>query len=123
MRRCNFRHTIRGNEFDYIKNGGRALHAPTNGGKMKKFLTILIILIVFILIYLLQTNFFNWFTIAGIKPNLFIIFALFLGLFMGEIYGGIIGAILGVLLDLFIGNAIRNKWNCANNSRFSRRKA
>jgi len=86
--------------------------APT-GGKMKKFLTIICIFIVFIILYFLQANFFSWFTIAGIKPNLFIILALFLGLYMGEIYGVIIGSILGIILDFFIGSIVRNKWDNA----------
>ena len=51
---------------------------------MKKTLTIIILCIVFVLIYLLQINLFNWFTIAGIKPNLFIILALFIGLYSGR---------------------------------------
>lgn len=78
---------------------------------MRKVLTIICIFIVFILIYFLQSNFFSWFTIAGIKPNLFIILALFIGLFMGEIYGVIIGSILGLILDFFVGRVIRDKWN------------
>ena len=78
---------------------------------MKKTITIICIFLVFILIYFIQTNFFSWFTIAGVKPNLFIIFALFLGLFMGQTYGAIIGSILGIILDLFIGKIVRNKWN------------
>ena len=78
---------------------------------MKKILVIISIFLVFILIYLLSANFFNWFTIAGIRPNLFIIFALFIGLFMGEIYGVTIGAIMGVILDLIISPIIRNKWD------------
>ena len=89
---------------------------------MKKFLVLISIFIVFILTYFVQTNFFNWFTIAGIKPNLFIILALFIGLFMGEIYGATISAVMGLLLDLFVGSVIRNKWYCINYSRFFRRK-
>ena len=73
---------------------------------MKKVVSILIIFITFFIIYFLQANFFNWFNIAGIKPNLFIIFALFIGIFIGKIYGMAIGAVLGILLDFFIGKAI-----------------
>lgn len=89
---------------------------------MKKVLTIIVIFITFIFIYFLQTNFFSWFTIAGVKPNLFIILALFIGLFMNDTYGIVIGSILGVLLDLFIGKAIRNKRNRIRDSRISRRE-
>lgn len=73
---------------------------------MKKVLSILIIFITFIIIYFMQANFFTWFNIAGIKPNLFIILALFIGMFIGKIYGISIGIVLGLLLDIFIGKAI-----------------
>ena len=42
----------------------------------------------------------------GIKPNLFIIYSLFLGLFLGKIYGTTFGIIFGFLLDLFIGKRL-----------------
>ncbi len=51
---------------------------------MKKTLTITILCIIFIIIYLLQINFFSWFTIAGVKPNLFVILVLFIGLYSGR---------------------------------------
>ena len=51
---------------------------------MKKAITIIILCIVFILIYLLELNFFSWFTIAGVKPNLFVILTLFIGLYSGR---------------------------------------
>lgn len=73
---------------------------------MKKTLVIIGILITFFLFYFLQTNFFSWFTIAGIKPNLFVILVLFIGLFAGKILGVISGTIFGILLDLFIGKNV-----------------
>ncbi len=73
---------------------------------MKKILSTIIIFLIFILIYFLQSNFFNWFNIAGVKPNLFIILALTVGLFAGRIYGATIGIFLGLLLDFFIGRNI-----------------
>lgn len=73
---------------------------------MKKILIIIGIFISFLLIYFLQINFFNWYNIAGIKPNLFIILALFIGLYMGKIYGLTVGALLGFLLDLIISKMI-----------------
>lgn len=54
---------------------------------MKKGFIFLALFVTFILLYLLQANFFNWFTIAGIKPNLFIILILFIGLFAGKHVG------------------------------------
>jgi len=73
---------------------------------MKKTLSIIIIFITFIFIYLLQSNFFNWFNIAGVKPNLFIVFSLIIGIFIGKIYGVSVGIISGLLLDLFIGKVL-----------------
>ena len=73
---------------------------------MKKILSIIIIFITFIFIYFLQSNFFSWFNISGVKPNLFIILSLSVGIFIGKTYGASIGIVLGLLLDLFIGKAL-----------------
>lgn len=54
---------------------------------MKKVATGAILCVVFVIIYFLQLNFFNWFTIAGVKPNLFVILALFTGLYTGRKIG------------------------------------
>ena len=58
------------------------------------------------MIYFLQANFFTWFNIAGVKPNLFIVFILFIGLFLGNKLGFAFGLILGIFLDLFISKSI-----------------
>lgn len=63
-------------------------------------------IIVFLLLYFLQTNFFNWFTIAGISPNLFVIYMLFIGLFAGKRVGIPMGVTLGLALDFFISKKI-----------------
>lgn len=73
---------------------------------MKKFFSILGLIFTFLLIYFLQANFFTWFNIAGIKPNLFIVFVLFIGLFIGNKLGFVFGLILGIYLDLLIGKSI-----------------
>lgn len=73
---------------------------------MKKILANLLLIIAFFIIYFLQADFFSWFTIAGIKPNLFIIFTLFIGLFAGKKLGIILGIIIGLLLDLLIGRTV-----------------
>ncbi|MEE1389823.1 MAG: rod shape-determining protein MreD [Clostridia bacterium] len=73
---------------------------------MKKILSTIIIFLIFILIYFLQSNLFNWFNIAGVKPNLFIILALIVGLFVGKTYGATTGIVLGLLLDFFIGKRL-----------------
>lgn len=73
---------------------------------MKKALTILILIISFFVIYFLQVNFFSWFTIAGIKPNLFIMFVLFVSLFAGMKVGIPFGIFAGLFLDIIIGKNI-----------------
>lgn len=73
---------------------------------MKKFGLAVCFTLIFIIIYLLQSNFFSWFTIAGVKPNLIIIFVLFIGLFTNRILGLSYGVIFGLLLDIFINKKI-----------------
>lgn len=73
---------------------------------MKKTLTTLIIVIIFLILYLLQANLFSWFNLAGVKPNLFVIFVLIIGLFAGEIRGVTLGILFGISLDFFIGRSI-----------------
>lgn len=73
---------------------------------MKKIVSTIIIFLIFILIYFLQSNFFSWFNIAGVKPNIFIILVLITGLFIGKIYGATTGIVLGLLLDFFIGRKL-----------------
>ena len=73
---------------------------------MKKFITHITIIITFLIIYILQTNFFSWFNIAGIKPNLYVIFLLFLGLFAGRKIGIIYGITFGIILDLLVSTNI-----------------
>jgi len=73
---------------------------------MKKVLSLLLIFIAFIIIYFLQSNFFMWFNIAGVKPNLFIILALVVGLFIGKTYGMACGITFGIFIDLFIGKLL-----------------
>lgn len=73
---------------------------------MKKALAILILIISFFIIYFLQANFFTWFTIAGVMPNVLVIFILFVGLFAGKKLGLILGIILGFYIDAIIGRQI-----------------
>lgn len=73
---------------------------------MKKVMSIFLLVISFFIIYFLQANFFTWFTIAGIKPNLIIIFVLFLGLFASKKIGIIFGIIFGFYIDIIIGRQI-----------------
>lgn len=73
---------------------------------MKKTIINISLILIFILIYILQANFFSWFHIAGIMPNLFVIFVLFIGLFGNRTMGTIYGLIIGLLLDFMIGTKV-----------------
>jgi rod shape-determining protein MreD len=73
---------------------------------MKKVLINVGIIVTFLIIYLLQLNFFSWFKIAGVMPNLFVILVLFIGLFMGNTMGITYGIVFGILLDLLIGKKV-----------------
>ena len=73
---------------------------------MKKVLINVLLFITFIIIYILHSNLFSWFKIAGVMPNLFVIFILFIGLYSNKITGITYGIITGLLLDLFIGKKV-----------------
>ena len=73
---------------------------------MKKIIIYIGMFIAFIFIYILQSNLFTWFNIAGVQPNLFVILILFCGLFTGKISGLICGVISGIFLDLFIQTSV-----------------
>lgn len=70
---------------------------------MKKAIVIIGIFITFLITYFLQANFFSWFTIAGVKPNLFIILVLFISLFTGIKVGIGYSLFFGIFLDMVIG--------------------
>lgn len=70
---------------------------------MRKTLTITLLIVTFLIIYFLQVNFFNWFTIAGVKPNFFIVFILFISLYAGNKVGIPFGIISGLFLDIILG--------------------
>lgn len=73
---------------------------------MKKFYINIILILIAFIIYFLQSNFFSWFSIAGVKPNLFVIYILFIGLFGSKSMGVIYGATLGLMLDLLMMDKI-----------------
>lgn len=73
---------------------------------MKKFLIHISLIVIALVIYFLQSNFFNWFTIAGIMPNLFVIFTLFVGLFANKIMGTVYGMVVGLILDVLFREKI-----------------
>ncbi len=73
---------------------------------MKKTITILCLILIFFLIYFLQANFFTWFNIAGIMPNLYVILVLFMGLFMKRKLGVVFGFAFGLYLDIILGKTV-----------------
>ena len=73
---------------------------------MKKTLSIICLIITFFIIYFLQSNFFTWFTIAGIMPNLYVILVLFIGLFVKRKLGLVLGLIFGLYLDIVLGRVV-----------------
>ena len=70
---------------------------------MRKTIIIIGLFVAFLIIYFLQANFFSWFNIAGIKPNLFIILALFISLYAGIKVGLSCSLFMGLFLDLVLG--------------------
>ena len=66
---------------------------------MKKVIINVVLVILIFISYFLQSNFFNWFTIAGISPNLFVILIVFIGLFGNKFMGVSYGILLGFFLD------------------------
>lgn len=73
---------------------------------LKKTISIIGIIITFFLLYFLQINFFSWFNIAGIKPNLFVVLVLCIGLFIGKNYAIPLGFVIGIYLDVLAGRQI-----------------
>ncbi len=70
---------------------------------MKKVVINIILVVIAFIVYFLQSNFFNWFNIAGVMPNIFVIYVLFVGLFASRTMGIIYGVSLGLILDFVIG--------------------
>ena len=73
---------------------------------MKKIIINILLVITFIILYFLQLNFFSWFKIAGVMPNLFVILVFYIGLFSGRGMGLTYGIIFGSVLDLLIGENV-----------------
>ena len=73
---------------------------------MKKTTIIFLLIITFLIIFFLQANIFQNFTIAGVMPNLFVIFILFVGLSANAGVGIAFGVIGGLLLDLIYSKSI-----------------
>ena len=73
---------------------------------MKKIFINTLIVITFLTLYYLQLNFFSWFRIAGVMPNLFVLLVFYIGLYSGRGMGLTYGIIFGIVLDLLIGENV-----------------
>ena len=73
---------------------------------MKKLVINIFLILTIFIIYFLQSNFFTWFNIAGIMPNLFVVIVLFIGLFASKTMGTIYGIVIGLVLDLLFGRSV-----------------
>lgn len=73
---------------------------------MRKLVINVFLILTSLIIYYLQSNFFTWFNISGIMPNLFIVLVLFIGLFASRTMGTVYGIIIGLILDLVLGNKV-----------------
>ena len=73
---------------------------------MKKALTIILLILTFIIIYIFQSNFFTWFNIAGVLPNVFVIFILFISLYADLKIGLPFGILSGLFLDIVLGRTL-----------------
>lgn len=73
---------------------------------MKKTISLICVVIAFFLIYFLQSNFFTFFNIAGIMPNLYVILVLFIGLFVKRKMGIVFGILFGLYLDIVLGKNV-----------------
>ena len=61
---------------------------------MRKTVIALGLILIFFIVFFLQANIFSSFTIAGITPNLFVIYVLFIGLFANQFFGISLGVLL-----------------------------
>lgn len=73
---------------------------------MKRAKVIIFLVAIFFIMYFLQVNFFNWFNIKGVQPNLFVVLALFVGIFSNAKVGQIFGFATGLYIDFLFSNSI-----------------
>ena len=66
---------------------------------MRKLAIAVIFIVVFLLLLFMQSNICPIFPIAGIEPNLILIFVLFIGLFTNTVFGVSFGVIFGLIID------------------------
>ena len=73
---------------------------------MRKISIIIFLAIIFFIIFFLQANVFQAFTINGIMPNLFVIFVLFIGLSANMPTGVAFGVVGGLIIDFVYSKTI-----------------
>lgn len=73
---------------------------------MKRAKVFIILVVIYFVIYFLQVNFFNWFNINGVQPNLFVVLVLFVGIFSNAKVGQIFGFATGLYTDFLFSNSI-----------------
>ena len=73
---------------------------------MKKTTIILCLILAFFVLLYLQANLFQMFTIAGIMPNLFVIFILIISLSSNATLGISLGVLSGLMIDLVYSKSI-----------------
>ncbi len=66
---------------------------------MRRTVIIICLIIIFFITYFLQVNIFPFFTIFGVRPNVLIIFVLFVGLYTNRIVSMSFAVIFGLMLD------------------------
>ncbi len=55
---------------------------------------------------ILQSSYFDYFSLLGVKPDIILVCLVFYTVFNGPVKGGIIGAVVGLIEDLFMGQYI-----------------
>ncbi len=73
---------------------------------MKKTSKIILLMVIYLVVFFLQANIFQSFTIAGVMPNLFVIYILFIGLFANVTTSVLFGVIGGLIVDLAYSKTI-----------------
>lgn len=73
---------------------------------MKKTTIILFLILAFFITFFVQADIFQTFTIAGVMPNLFVIFILFVGLSANATVGIFFGVVGGLIIDLVYSKSI-----------------
>lgn len=63
-------------------------------------------MVIYLVVFFLQANIFQSFTIAGVMPNLFVIYILFIGLFANVTTSVLFGVIGGLIVDLAYSKTI-----------------